>query len=93
MLMTKSTFSQFIPSNFDAYTFFELNYLAATDSVFDACVLSDWIETGLLMLKKNDKRIFIMDMKEGQRALDNLNEVLGMARYTMKTLAILKTLN
>jgi hypothetical protein len=74
----QSTFSQFIPSNFDAYTFFELNYLAATDSVFDACVLSKWIETGLLILKNNEKRIFIMDMKEGQRALDNLNEVLGI---------------
>jgi hypothetical protein len=75
----QKTFSQFIPSNFDAYTFFELNYLTATDSVFDACLFSDWIETGLLMLKKNDKSIFIMDMKEGQRALDNLNEVLGVA--------------
>lgn len=74
----QSTFSQFIPSNFDAYTFFELNYLAAIDSVFDACVLSKWIETGLLILKNNEKRIFIMDMKEGQRALDNLNEVLGV---------------
>jgi hypothetical protein len=75
----QKTFSQFIPSNFDTYTFFELNYLTATDSVFDACLFSDWIETGLLMLKKNDKSIFIMDMKEGQRALDNLNEVLGVA--------------
>jgi hypothetical protein len=56
-----------------------LDYLTATDSVFDACLFSDWIETGLLMLKKNDKSIFIMDMKEGQRALDNLNEVLGVA--------------
>ena len=75
----QKTFSQFIPSSFDAYTFFELDYLTATDSVFDACLFSDWIETGLLMLKKNDKSIFIMDMKEGQRALDNLNEVLGVA--------------
>ena len=75
----QKTFSQFIPSSFDAYTFFELNYLTATDSVFDACLFSDWIETGLLMLKKNDKSIFIMDMKEGQRALDNLNEILGVA--------------
>ena len=74
----QSTFSQFIPSSFDAYTFFELNYLTAIDSVFDACVLSKWIETGLLILKKNDKSIFIMDMKQGQRAIDNLNEVLGM---------------
>ena len=74
----QSTFSQFIPSSFDAYTFFELNYLSAIDSVFDACVLSKWIETGLLILKNNEKRIFIMDMKEGQRALDNLNEVLGI---------------
>ena len=74
----QSTFSQFIPSSFDAYTFFELNYLTAIDSVFDACVLSKWIETGLLILKKNDKSIFIMDMKQGQRAIDNLNEVLGI---------------
>ena len=74
----QSTFSQFIPSSFDAYTFFELNYLTAIDSVFDACVLSKWIETGLLILKNNEKSIFIMDMKEGQRALDNLNEVLGI---------------
>ena len=74
----QSTFSQFIPSSFDAYTFFELNYLSAIDSVFDACVLSKWIETGLLILKKNDKSIFIMDMKQGQRAIDNLNEVLGI---------------
>ena len=74
----QSTFSQFIPSSFDAYTFFEVNYLTAIDSVFDACVLSKWIETGLLILKKNDKSIFIMDMKQGQRAIDNLNEVLGI---------------
>ena len=73
----QAVFSKFIPSDFDSYTYYELNYLKETDSVFAKNMFSNWIKTGLLVLKKADKHIFIMDMKDGQRALDNLSEKLG----------------
>ena len=73
----QAVFSKFIPSDFDSYTYYELNYLKETDTVFANNMFSNWIKTGLLVLKKADKHIFIMDMKDGQRALDNLSEKLG----------------
>ena len=71
----RSIFSDFVPSYFDSYTFYEKGYLKACDSIYRSSEFSEWTHTGILLLQKNNSKYLIIDMKEGQKALENMNDL------------------
>ncbi|MEJ6637792.1 MAG: hypothetical protein QNL10_05100 [Crocinitomicaceae bacterium] len=73
----QDVFANFIPAEFDYYEFFEKDYLKSIDSVFSASPISNWTKTGLLFLKKDNIPFVIIEMKNGQKALENMSELYG----------------
>lgn len=72
-------FSKFISSEFDTYTFYEKRYLETLDPEFIKSPFNQWINRGILILKKGNKSIVVFDMKEGQTILENMSEAIGNA--------------
>ena len=73
----QAVFANFIPAHFDHYEFFEKEYLKSIDTIFSNSPMSDWTNTGLLFMKKDKIPFVILEMKSGQKALENMSELYG----------------
>ncbi|MFM7682569.1 MAG: hypothetical protein ACKO7P_07460, partial [Bacteroidota bacterium] len=73
----KKLFASFIPDKFDAYSFFDKNYLASIEPVFNKSPFLTWINHGVVILRSNNQSLAIFDFKEGQNPIQNLNERLS----------------
>ena len=70
----KELFSHFISDNFDAYSFYEKEYFAALDPSFKQSPIYSMTESGLLMLKNKGNTLAIVELKNGQKCTETLNE-------------------
>ena len=70
-------FSKFISSDFDTYQFYEKKYLSKIDPDFKTSPLYQGVNTGIVVLSKGNKSIVIIDMKEGQTLVENMDEFIG----------------
>lgn len=73
----KKLFASIIPDKFDTYSFFDKNYLASIEPVFNKSPFRTWMNHGVVILRSNNKSIAIFDFKEGQSPIQNLNERLS----------------
>ena len=68
-------FSAFIPQNFDDYTFYEKEYLATIDTVFKNSILYEKTLSGILMLKKGNRLLIVIDLKSGQDLIESESSI------------------
>lgn len=73
----KKLFASVIPDKFDAYSFFDKNYLASIEPVFNKSPFQAWINHGVVILRNNNESLAIFNFNEGQSPIQNLNERLG----------------
>ena len=67
----REIFSTFIPQNFDDYIFYEKEYLATIDTVFKNSILYEKALSGVLMLKRDNRSLIIIDLKRGQDLIES----------------------
>lgn len=70
----KELFSHFISDNFNAYRFYEKEYFAAIDPSFQKSPIYNLTESGLLILKNKGNTLAIIELKNGQKCTETLNE-------------------
>jgi hypothetical protein len=70
----KELFSHFISDNFNAYSFYEKEYFAALDPSFQQSPIYSLTESGLLILKNKGISLAIIELKNGQKCTETLNE-------------------
>lgn len=75
----KKLFASIIPDKFEAYSFFDKDYLAYTEPVFKNSPFPKWVNQGVVILRSDDRSLAIFDFMEGQNPIQNLNERLGKA--------------
>ena len=73
----KKLFASIIPDKFDAYSFFDKNYLASIEPVFKKSAFKDWMNQGVVFLRSKNQSLAIFDFNEGQSPIQNLNERLN----------------
>ena len=73
----KKLFASIIPDKFDAYSFFDKNYLASIEPVFNNSAFKDWMNQGVVFLRSKNQSLAIFDFNEGQSPIQNLNERLN----------------
>lgn len=76
----KDIFSRIICDDFNEYIFYEKNYLSQQDEIFKNSPIRNWTSSGMTILKKNGKSIAIVELKTGQRSIENLNEIFDINR-------------
>ena len=72
----KQIFSHFISDNFDSYTFYEKEYLAELDISFRESPFYSLTSSGLLILGEKTSSLAIIELKNGQKCIENLNEIV-----------------
>ena len=73
----KKLFASIIPDKFDAYSFFDKNYLASIEPVFKKSPFQTWMNHGVVILRSNEQSLAIFDFNEGQSPIQNLNELFS----------------
>jgi hypothetical protein len=73
----KKLFASIIPDKFDAYSFFDKNYLASIEPVFKKSPFQNWMNHGVVILRSNEQSLAIFDFNEGQSPIQNLNELFS----------------
>ena len=76
-ILDEQLYSKFISAEFDAYQFYEKTYLETLDPEFKKNPLYQWINKGILLLKKGKESVILLDIKEGQTLLENINDTNG----------------
>lgn len=76
----KDIFSRIISDDFNEYIFYEKNYLIQQDETFENSSIRNWTSSGITILKKNGKSIAIVELKAGQKSIENLNELFDINR-------------
>ena len=67
-------FSHFISDNFNSYSFYEKEYFAALDPSFQQSPIYSLTASGLLILKNKGNTLAIIELKNGQKCTETLNE-------------------
>lgn len=70
----KELFSHFISDNFNTYSFYEKEYFAALDPSFQQSPIYSLTGSGLLILKNKGNSLAIIELKNGQKCTETLNE-------------------
>ena len=70
----QEVFSHFISDNFNSYTFYEKEYFAELDQSFQLSPLYSLTASGLLILKNKGSTLAIIELKNGQKCTETLNE-------------------
>lgn len=70
----KDLFSHFISDNFDSYTFYEKEYFADLDGLFGKSPIYGLTSSGLLILKEKENALAIVELKNGQKCTETLDE-------------------
>lgn len=73
----KKLFASAIPDKFDAYSFYDKNYLASFEPVFKKSPFQKLMNQGVVILRSNESYLAIFDFNEGKSPIQNLNELLG----------------
>ncbi len=73
----KKLYASIIPDKFDSYSFFDKNYLASIEPVFNKSPFQTWMNHGVVILRNNNESLAIFDFNEGQSPIQNLNESLS----------------
>ena len=76
-ILDEQLYSKFISAEFDSYEFYEKTYLGILDPEFKTNPFYRWINKGVLLLKKGKESVILLDMKEGQTLLENINDTNG----------------
>jgi hypothetical protein len=72
-------FAPFVPSNIDAYTFYEQGYLAHVDPIFARSPFSKkMISNGIVFITKDSVKAAIFDYQEEYSPIEILNEKLNL---------------
>ena len=74
----KDLFSRIISDDFNEYTFYEKNYLSQKDDTFKNSPIRNWTSSGMTILKKGGESIAIVELKAGQKSIENLNEIFDL---------------
>jgi len=74
----KDLFSRIISDDFNAYTFYEKNYLSQKDDTFKNSPIRNWTSSGMTILSKGGESIAIVELKAGQKSIENLNEIFDL---------------
>ena len=81
--LDRQIFSSFIPQNFDDYTFYEKEYLATIDTVYKNSTLYEKTLSGVLLLKKDNRSLIIIDLKRGQNLVESGASISNIEVNTM----------
>lgn len=69
----QEVFQEYIPANFDSYTFYETNYL---NSLYpEKSILSKWINFGCVLVTKGKDSCLLTDFKLGSNPIEELNDL------------------
>lgn len=72
LINDQELFQEYIPGNFDSYTFYEKNYLKTIDNT--KSILDSWMNYGVCMVVKKGDTCLISDFIPGQNPIDILSD-------------------